>query len=192
MSALWLYWKFFQIGLFSIGGGLATLPFLFQMATQYSWITPELIGNYLAIAQSCPGAVGVNMCIQAGFHAGASTGASILNGIASGLGLVSPSIIIIIIVARALEAFKTNRWVQAVFTGLRPAAAGLLAAAAFGALKVALWKTGAAVTVAHAAAGFKWKETIIFVVCLILMRKFKWHPIVYIVAAGVVGAVAGL
>jgi chromate transporter len=188
MTPLLIYTEFFKIGLFSIGGGLATLPFLFQLAARYPWLSPETVGNNLAIAQSAPGAVGVNMSMLAGFCSGAGTGSrlAIMNAALAGLGLVTPSIIIIIIVARALAAFKENIWVQAAFSGLRPAAAGLLAAAAFGALKTALLQMPEA---ANFWSMFKWRECLLFIAAFALMRKFKFHPIVYIAAAGIIGIV---
>jgi chromate transporter len=104
------------------------------------------------------------------------------------LGLVSPSIIVIILIARMLQAFKENRVITAVFFGLRPAAGGLLCAAGFGALQRALY---------HAAAPIwyerlQWRECGLFLVIFLLIFKFKQHPIIYIAAAGAVGVVLGL
>ncbi|MDR2797740.1 MAG: chromate transporter, partial [Treponema sp.] len=130
MTLWWLFAEFLKIGVFSIGGGLATLPFLYQLADTYEWISPELIGNIQAVAQSLPGAIGVNMAAYTGFLCAGIPGAAV-----AVLGLVSPSIIVIIIIARMLQAFKENQVVIAVFSGLRPAAGGLLCAAGFGALK---------------------------------------------------------
>ena len=117
MNIFLLYAEFFKIGLFSIGGGLATLPFLYEMAARYDFYTAVNIGNFLAIAQSSPGAIGINTCAQIGYLAGGIPGAFLV-----ALGLISPSIIIIIIVSRFLSVFKENTTVKAVFSGLRPAA----------------------------------------------------------------------
>ena len=68
MSVFFIYAEFFKMGLFAVGGGLATLPFLFQMAATYEWLSPEMVGNYLAVAQSAPGPVGVNMAALTGFQ----------------------------------------------------------------------------------------------------------------------------
>jgi chromate transporter len=174
------YIEFFKIGLFSIGGGLATLPFLFDLAARYDWLSPEKLGNFLATAQSSPGAMGVNMAAQSGFAAAGIPGAVI-----APLGLVSIPIVVIIIVARMLARFKENRAVEAVFFGLRPAAAGLIGAAGFGVWKLSLYNSAA--TVWYKAA--RPKEALLFIVLFALIWKFKKHPVVYIAAAGLAGVV---
>jgi chromate transporter len=183
VTCLVIFATFFKIGIFSIGGGLATLPFLFELAETYAWLTPEKIGDFLAIAQSSPGAIGVNMAAQTGYLWAGPAG-----GAAAALGLVTPSIIVIIIVARMLAAFKESKIVAAVFTGLRPAAAGLLAAAGFGVWQLSLYAAGAAVWYEL----IKWRELFIFALFFILIWKFKKHPILYIAAAGALGIVLGL
>jgi chromate transporter len=180
MNLFVLYAEFFKIGLFSIGGGLATLPFLFEMAARYDWLSPEKLGDFLAIAQSSPGAMGVNMAAQSGFAAAGIPGAVI-----APLGLVSVPIVIIIIVARMLARFKENRAVEAVFSGLRPAAAGLIGAAGFGVWKLSLYNGNAPVWY----EALRFREALLFAVLFALIRKFKQHPVVYIAAAGIAGIV---
>jgi chromate transporter len=175
-----VYAEFIKIGLFSIGGGLATLPFLFDMADRYDWLSPEKLGDFLAIAQSSPGAIGVNMAAQTGFAAAGIPGA-----FAAALGLVTIPIAAIILVAHMLTAFKENQSVQAVFSGLRPAAAGLIAAAGFGVWRLSLYNGTAPLW-----SGFlRWRESLLFVVLFALIRKFKKHPVVYIAVAGIAGLV---
>jgi chromate transporter len=128
-----LFAEFVKIGLFSIGGGLATLPFLFELAAKYDWLSPKDVGDFLAIAQSSPGAVGVNMAAQTGFRAGGIPGAFI-----AALGLVTVPIAVILIIAPMITAFKKSSAAAAVLSGLRPAAVGLIAAAGFGVWKLAL------------------------------------------------------
>jgi chromate transporter len=180
MNLFVLYAEFFKIGLFSIGGGLATLPFLFEMASRYDWLSPEKLGDFLAIAQSSPGAMGMNMAAQSGFAAAGIPGAVI-----APLGLVSIPIIVIIFVARMLAHFKENRAVEAVFSGLRPAAAGLISAAGFGVWKLSLYNGN--VPVWYKALRFR--EALLFAVLFALIWKFKQHPVVYIAAAGIAGVV---
>ncbi|MDR1420207.1 MAG: chromate transporter [Treponema sp.] len=183
MNLLLLFAEFCKIGLFSVGGGLAVLPFLYELAEKYTWLGSEKVGDLLALAQCSPGAIGINMGVQAGFLAGGIPGA-----LAAGFGLALPSIVIIIIVSRVFAAFKTNRVVAAVFRGLRPAAAGLLAAAAFSALRIPLYNSG--FTVWYEI--LKWRECVLFAVIFILVRRLKMHPVFYIAAAGAVGAALGL
>ncbi|GHV88381.1 chromate transporter [Spirochaetia bacterium] len=182
MTYLILFAEFFKIGLFAIGGGLATLPFLYRLAGAYPWLTQEMIPDMLAVAQSSPGAIGVNMAIYTGFRC-----AGIPGGIIAALGLVTPSVIIIIVVARMLRAFKENVTVQAVFSGLRPAAAGLLAAAGFSAISLSLYNPAASIWYQQ----LRWREALLFAILFLFIRRFKVHPIVYIAAAGGVGIALG-
>jgi len=183
MNLLLLYAEFFKIGLFSIGGGLATLPFLYNMAANGDWLTPEKIGNFIAIAQCSPGAIGINTCTQTGYLAGGVPAAIIVP-----LGLISPAIVVILVVARIFAAFKENTAVQAVFGGLRPAAVGLISAAGFGVIVLSLY------TATNGAwyTGLRWKEILLFAVIFVLVRIFKKHPMLYIAAGGVAGILLGL
>ena len=179
MKLLYLFATFFRIGLFSVGGGLATLPFLFELADRSNgWLTREMVGNMLAVAQSLPGPVGGNLSAYTGFRY-----AWIPGGYISAIGLTAPSIIVILIVARMLHSFKENKLVKNLFAGFRPAAAGLLSAAAFGAIALSLWNAAASVWYDF----LRWKEALIFIVFFFLIFKFKKHPVIYIAAAGIAG-----
>ncbi|MDR2597044.1 MAG: chromate transporter [Treponema sp.] len=180
MSLLLLYIEFFQIGLFAIGGGLATLPFLYKLAEKYDWLSIEMIGNIQAVAQTLPGAIGVNMSAYTGFKCSGIAGAII-----APLALISPSIIIIVIIAKILHSFKENNVVKAVFSGLRPAAGGLICTAGFFALRLSLYNAEAV----NLSEKIRFREGILFVVLLFLLMKFKKHPIVYIAIAGIAGVI---
>ena len=167
-----------------MGGGLATIPFLFELADgSDGWLTREMIGNMLAVAQSLPGAIGANLGAYTGFRYAGVTG-----GYVAALGLTAPSIIIIIMIARVLQAFKESEVVKSFFSGLRPAAAGLLSAAGFGAIALSLWNAAAPVWYEY----LRWKESLIFIVLFFLVYKFKQHPVIYIAVAGVIGIVLKL
>ncbi len=118
MTYLVLFLEFFKIGLFAVGGGLSTLPFLSELAGKYTWFDEAMLGNMIAVSQSTPGPIGINMATYAGFNA-----AGILGGIIATVGLVTPSVIVIIIVAHVLNKFKKSQVVQAIFYALRPAVA---------------------------------------------------------------------
>ena len=190
MNLLFLYAEFFKIGLFSIGGGLATLPFIFRMTDgffsfikQTGWINMEFVGNFIAIAQSSPGAVGVNIATQTGFlYAG------IPGGAVAALGLVSPAIVVIIAVARFLKKFEENRIVVSVFSGLRPAATGLLTAAGFGVWKLALYNSSSE----HLYDLIRWKEFAIFAVIFLLIIKTRGNPVIFIILGAITGILLGL
>ena len=189
MNFLYLFINFAKIGLFSVGGGLATLPFLFELADSSAnsegvqWLTRGMVADMLAVAQSAPGAIGVNLAAYTGFRY-----AWIPGGFAAAFSLMIPSIIVITIVARVLDAFSGSITVKNIFSGLRPAAAGLLSAAGFGAISISLWNSAAA----NWYEFLKWKEFLIFAALFVLVYKFKKHPIIYIAAAGVIGVVLKL
>jgi chromate transporter len=186
MNLLLLYLEFFKIGLFAVGGGLATLPFLFFMTEdrftfirKTGWLNAEQIGNFLAIGQCSPGAIGVNVAAQTGFLYGGVPG-----GIVAALGLISPAIIVIALVAKALQSIKDNKTTVAVFSGLRPAATGLLSAAGLGVWRLTLYNP---VGVAWHEI-IRWRESILGIAIFLLVIKFKKHPIMYIA----LGAIAGM
>jgi len=190
MGLFLLYIEFFKIGIFAVGGGLATLPFLFLMANdrfafirQTGWLNTEQVGNFLAIAQCSPGAVGVNVSAQTGFLYGGIPG-----GIVAVLGLISPAIIIISIIARALQSLKKNKVSVAVFSGLRPAAAGLLTAAGLGVWRLALYNGGNGAW--HEI--IRWRESLVCLVIYLLIVKFKGHPVIYIALGAAAGIALGL
>jgi chromate transporter len=184
VSPVALFLSFAQIGLFAVGGGLATLPFLFKFAATHDWLSPEDIGNVLAVAQSSPGTIGNNMAAFIGF-----TGGGVGGAFAASLGLAAPSIIIILLVARMMAVVEENVLVKAVFSGLRPAAAGLLAFACLQALSIALYNPDAA----HVYEILRWKETLLCAVVYAgLVRFRKLHPAVFIALGGVAGVALGL
>lgn len=182
MIYLSLFFEFFKIGLFSVGGGLATIPFLYDLASRHpEWYTAQDVADMIAISESTPGPIGVNMATYAGYQT-----AGILGGIIATLGLIAPAIIIIFIVAKILNAFKDNKYVKGAFYGLRPASIGLILAALFGVVKIALINLDA-----KTLGGFFNYKAIILAVCLFLIQKFfkKIHPIALIAIAAVVGII---
>ena len=112
MLYLQLFWEFFKTGLFAVGGGLATLPFLQDMSDRTGWFTHAQLADMLAVSESTPGPIGVNMATYVGFSTGGVGGALIAT-----LGLITPSVIVILIVAAFLKAFRDSKWVSV----LRPA-----------------------------------------------------------------------
>ena len=187
MIYLRLFWEFFKTGLFAIGGGMATLPFLHDMGEATGWFTQADLMNMLAVSESTPGPIGINMATYVGFTVGGVPGAVIAT-----LGEVTPSIIVILIIAALLRSFRENRYVDRAFYGLRPASTGLIAAAGLSVAQIALL-TGAAWTGWNSlTAVINWKgvalAALVFA-CMQVKALKKLHPIVYIAAAAVVGVV---
>ena len=188
MIFLYLFLEFFKTGLFSIGGGLATIPFLTAMSEKWGWFTRETLGNMIAVGESTPGPIGVNMATYVGYTVGYDkfgTLGAILGGFTATFALVLPSIIIILIVARILTAFKENRFVSRSFYAIRPAVTGMIATAAVAMIKSGMFtKSGSSLI-----KMLDIKAAILFAVLLICTNKIKLHPIFYIIIAGAVGAI---
>lgn len=188
MTFLYLFFEFFKTGLFAVGGGLATIPFLMDIANRYDWFTQSELTDMIAISESTPGPIGVNMATYAGYRAGYAMGGTplgILGGIIATLSLVLPSIIVVLIVAKFLEKFKENKIVKNVFYSLRPAVIGLLIVSLLGvALPIFFdFSKTAFLEIVHI------KELVLFALLLFGVLKFKKHPIVYIGIGAIVGII---
>ena len=188
MIYLQLFWEYFKAGLFAVGGGMATIPFLYEISDRTGWFTHQDLANMLAVSESTPGPIGVNMATYVGFVPGIKEGGipnAILGAVTASIGLVLPSLIVILIVAAMLKRFKESPLVQKTFYGLRPASTGLIAAAG---LSVAV-----ANLVDSSSLGINWKGCILAVVLWLLTNKVKQtkklHPIVFIGFSALVGIV---
>ncbi len=191
MLYLRLFWEFFKAGLFAIGGGMATIPFLYDISDATGWFTHNDLANMIAVSESTPGPIGVNMATYVGYITGINNGGvpfALLGAVVSTLGLITPSIIIILIIAAALKSFRDNKYVNQAFYGLRPASTGLIAAAGLSVLFANMF-TGGEIALAF----FNWKGLILAVVLWALTNvvpKVKTlHPIVFIGFSAVVGVV---
>ena len=191
-----LFWEFFKTGLFAVGGGMATLPFLKDIGQSTGWYTYTDLMNMLAVSESTPGPIGINMAAYVGFTVGGIPGAVIAT-----LGEVTPSIIVILIVAMMLKKFRDNRYVNMAFYGLRPASTGLIGAACvtvmlevMTGIKV-LAADGALVNIFRMAGEslIKWPGVLLGALLIVLTNFVKpvknWHPIVFIAFSAVVGIV---
>ena len=183
MIYLRLFYEFFKTGLFSVGGGLATLPFLYEMSTKTGWFTTADIADMIAVSESTPGPIGINMSTYAGFTTG-----GVLGGVVASSGLSVPSVIIILIIAKFLEKFRNNRFVEGAFYGLRPASIAMITAAGLNVARVALVNMDA-LAAGNYGEFFLWKAILLGVVIFIGQRKLKWSPVIFIAIAAVVGIV---
>ena len=192
MTYLLLYWEFFKTGLFAIGGGMATLPFLKTMGETYGWFTYGELMNVLAISESTPGPIGINMATYVGYIVGGLPGAVIAT-----LGEVTPSIIVILIVAAVLKSFRENKYVNRAFYGLRPASAALIGAACVAIVLEVLTgigEVGSGLLNSYRmveSSLLNWKGLILAAVLLVLTNRVKkvkdLHPVVFIGISAVVG-----
>ena len=194
MIYLRLFFEFFKTGLFAVGGGLATLPFLYEMGENTGWFTAADVADMIAISESTPGAIGINMATFAGFKTAGLAGA-----LCSTLGLAMPSIIIILIIASFLKKFRNNVYVDSAFKGLRPASMAMITAAGLNVAKIALFdfeviKTAGARGIDFSllqenyGGFFLWKAWILAALLLVGINKFKKiHPIFFIFISAAVG-----
>lgn len=183
MIFLQLFYEFFKTGLFAVGGGLATLPFLEDISQRTGWFTSAQLADMLAISESTPGPIGVNMATYVGFET-----AGILGALCATVGLVMPSVIIIVLVSKVLEKFRSNTYVEAAFYGLRPASVAMVASAGIGVAMTTLLNL-----TASGFAVLRWRELVLAAVILVLTnfvpKVKKFHPIVFIALAAAVGII---
>ncbi|HBI93446.1 MAG TPA: chromate transporter [Terrisporobacter glycolicus] len=190
MIYLQLFFEFFKTGLFAVGGGMATLPFLYDMADKTGWFTSGQLADMIAVSESTPGPIGVNMATYVGY-----TTAGIGGGIIATLGLVIPSIIIIIIISYFLKSFRENKYVDAAFYGLRPASTGLIAAAGMTVVTITLLQMDLFKSNGKILDLFNWKSLILAIIIYLLSNNIKQtkklHPVFFIAGSAIVGIIFG-
>lgn len=195
MVYLQLFYEFFKTGLFSIGGGMATVPFLQNMVSKTGWFTFGQLADMIAVAESTPGPLGVNMATYVGYtvglrHYGVAGG--IFGAVDATVGLVTPSVIVILIIASFLQKFRESKYVEAAFYGLRPASTGLIGAAGISILLIAFFRVE---NIYQLFSQAKLNPgQILLAALLIYLTRYckktkKLHPIYFIVLSAAVGIV---
>ena len=192
MIYLRLFWEFLKIGLFSVGGGMATLPFLYDLSEKTGWFTAGQIADMLAVSESTPGPIGINMATYTGY-----TVAGVPGAILASVGIIIPGLALVILITAVLEKFRNNAYVEGAFYGLRPASVGLITAAGLLVAKITFLDEAllAAYTEGGTSVGIlsliSWKAVILAAALLLLTRWFKptqkLHPVVFIAASAAVG-----
>ena len=185
MIYLKLFYEFFKIGLFTFGGGLATIPFLQDLSQKTGWFTLSQLTDFIAISESTPGPVAVNMATYTGYEV-----AGVLGGFIATLGLIFPAFILISLMAKFLSVFRGNKYVEWAFYGLRPCVLALIASALLGLVQITLLNTGACF--ANLGAAFNWKACIIFAVVYLLLNVKKLknvHPAFFLLFSAILGVV---
>ena len=193
MILLRLFLEFCRVGLFSVGGGLATIPFLTDLGERTGWFTSGQLADMIAISESTPGPMGVNMATYVGFAA-----AGVPGGVVATLGLIFPSVVIILVIAGFLRKFRQSKAVDGVFYGLRAASVALITAALLQVAKIALMfheVEGHEIAPGMAEPRYElfyWPAIILAVVIFALVKfspAKKLHPIFFIALAAVAGVV---
>lgn len=173
MIWLRLFWEFFRTGLFALGGGLATIPFLSDMGKRTGWFTQAQLADLIAVSESTPGPIGINMATYTGYIT-----AGIPGCIVATLGVAAPSVIVILIISRFLDKFRQSWGVDAAFYGLRPASVALIVSAWLTVVQISLFSP------------FSWKGTVLaaaIFICLNIKPLQRIHPVAYIALSAAVG-----
>ncbi len=194
MIYLRLFWEFFKTGLFAIGGGMATVPFLQDIATKTGWYTAGQLADMIAVSESTPGPMGVNMATYVGFTVGSGTmgiGGGVLGALIATIGLVMPSVICILMIAYFLDKFRSSKLVDNTLYGLRPASVALISAAGVEIMLYALFQMSNIYDIGSLV--LNWKSIALFLLVFVCSRYVpklkKLHPVVFIAASAVIGIV---
>ena len=182
MIQLRLFYEFLKIGLFAVGGGMAALPFIQDMAERTGWCTSAQIAD----TESTPGPIGINMATYVGFEVGGITGA-----LAATLGVVIPGVILVILVMAIIGKFRGNKLVEGAFYGLRPASTALIAAAGVLVCEITFLNLDLYAETENIANLLNFKAFVLAAVLLVLTRAVKptknLHPVIFIAFSAVVG-----
>lgn len=184
MIYLRLYLEFFKIGLFAVGGGFTALPFIRQLAEKYGWITERQILDMIAISESTPGSMSVN---SATFVGNKTVG--VLGGLVATAGVVTPSVIVILLIAHYFLRFSGTSTIRSMFSGIRPAVTGLIAAVGFEVVRIVLVSIDKLELTSTILSVLNIKMVILFGIVLYLMIKYKKHPIVYLLGLAIIGII---
>lgn len=185
-----IFLTFFKVGMFTIGGGYAMLPFIQSEVLSHGWMSGEAIINFIAVSESTPGPFAINIATYVGSVVGGEFGAwgSLLGSFCATLGTVLPSFIIILLVAKIFDKFKENRFVKGAMTGLRPTVVGLISAAIFSMLMTVFFPVGLTIEVRRQASLY-----ISLAICTLMtfLAFKKVHPIIIICTSALIGIAAG-
>ena len=190
MTVLRLFLEFLKIGMFSVGGGMATLPFIYALSEKTGWYSVQEIADMLAVSESPPGPIGINTATYVGYKVAGVPGA-----LAASVGIIIPGLLLVIIIMTVLNKFRDNKYVNGAFYGLRPASIGLIIAAGLLVAKITLL-TLPQYQETHALLDlFNWKALLLAAVLLVFTRYIKQtknlHPIFFIAASALIGIVFG-
>ena len=184
MIYLQLFWSFFQIGLFSFGGGYAAMPLIQeQVVTSHGWMSMAEFTDLITISQMTPGPIAINSATFVGMKIAGMPGAAVATA-----GCILPSCVIVTLLARLYLKYRSMSMMQGILISLRPAVVAMVASAGISILITAFWGSEAAVRL----AGTKWSMVGIFAACVVLLKKFDWNPIAVMVLAGVIRVILAL
>lgn len=182
LTLLRLFFEFFKTGLFAVGGGLATMPFLYNISETTGWFSKNDLTNMIAVSESTPGPLGVNMATYVGFSV-----LGVVGSIVATLGLICPALVIIVIISKFLKKFKQNPYVEAVFHTIRPTSTGLIVGACWGVVEITMFYLDKYNITSKFVDLFNFKSIIFAFILFFLIKYTNKHPVIYIALSAVVG-----
>lgn len=193
MILLRLFWEFFKTGLFAVGGGMATVPFLQDISAKTGWYTSGQLADMIAVSESTPGPLGVNMATYVGYTVGSQqlggAGMGVVGAIVSTLGLIFPSIVVILIIGYFLKRFRDSKLVDSALYGLRPASVALISAAGVDIVLFAILRVDSIYEIGKAS--LSWKSAVlalaVFAGTNLVPKLKKIHPIWFIFFSAIAG-----
>lgn len=177
-----LFYEFFKVGLFSVGGGYATLPFLYHIADVYGWYSTKELVDMLAVSSITPGPVGINVATFAGFKT-----AGLLGSLVATTSVVLPSLLIVILVYKLLNKFRENFFVQAILYSIKPAGCALLAAVGVRLFKEYILRDISVFSLHNIKSFIDFKALLLLLLLLALSLKVKKNPLLYLGIAAICG-----
>ena len=184
MIFLKLFLTFLEIGAVSFGGGYGMISLIREMTISNGWLTEAELMNFIAVSESTPGPIAINMATFVGSSQG-----GVLGAICATLGVVLPSFIIILIVAKVYDKFCKSKAVKGCMSGLKPAVIGLIGAAVISVAATVFFPDGLTLDVFRTPQFYV--SLVLFAAMLFLIMKKKLHPIVIICISAAVGVAAG-
>lgn len=177
-----LYWEFFKTGLLAVGGGPATLPFLANMADRTGWFTTSQLADMIAVSESTPGPLGINVATYVGY-----TTSGIIGGIVSTLGLITPSLIVVLMIAGTLQKYNKSKFIKTIFYFLKPVSLALITSSLFSLCLLAFFKNNTLKTFSNINP-----SSVILAIVLIACSRYipkvnQLHPIAYIALSAIMG-----
>ena len=183
LTLLRLFFEFFKTGLFAVGGGLATMPFLYNISETTGWFSKNDLTNMIAVSESTPGPLGVNMATYVGFET-----AGVLGSLCASLGVIFPALFIVTLMAKFLNKFRNNKYVEWAFYGLRPCVLALIATALYSIIQVTLFYDGSSLSAMAGSVNFvAWFIFLLVFVLLQIKPIKKIHPVAFLALSAILG-----
>ncbi len=178
MIYLQLIWTFFRIGMLGFGGGYVIIPLLSSEITRNQWLSAQEFADIVAVSQMTPGPIGINAATFIGIRT-----AGFIGGLSATIGMILPSLILVVITAHMMSKFKESSVVQSILKGIRPAVIGLIAFAVVFFASMSVFSG----SFTEGSFSVNIRGLIIFSVILVLTRKWNIHPILAILISAVLG-----